>query len=84
MASLIKNGTRFCTGSLISHKHVLTAGQCIEEIDHHLPCTSPGQLVAFINGISYEIADTKIHPKYNSTRRTLSNSFDIGIIEVGF
>ena len=84
MASLRKNGTHFCSGGLISHKHVLTAAQCIHEIDHHLPCASLGELVVLINEISYEIADTIMHPKYDSRTRTVANSFDIGIIEVGF
>ena len=86
MASLRKNGTHFCSGGLVSYKYVLTAAQCIKEIRKHNPLTYIGELVAFINGINYEIAYVKTHPNYDREKLEIqeASSYDIGLIEVGF
>ena len=81
MVSLKNNGNHFCSGTFVSDKHVLTAGQCVETIRlFQKPNFNP---IAVVLGLTpYKILQTDINPKYDLQNPIKTFSYNVGIILV--
>ena len=82
VASLRENGKHFCSGCLITGKHVLTAGQCIVRAFKY-ENTLFREISILLNGSVYSLEHFEHHANYNHDRRLQSDCNDFGIITVG-
>ena len=88
MASLKKNSIHFCSGCVISPKHILTAGQCIYFINfdgkkNYANVTVwLGTIELYGYGIKRNVKDMEHHPQFNPLTPSETCAYDIGVILV--
>ena len=85
MASLRKLKVRFCSGSLVSPYHVLSAGTCIFEIRKENNLTIFTALIGITetrDANDSPIIEAIYHSHYDPENKIVSSNFDIGMILV--
>ena len=81
VVSLRKDEEHFCTGCLITKKHVVTAGQCIGKIFYF---NNPlfENITAYIIGKVFKIEHAEHHIHFNAEKASQTATFNIGLIQV--
>ena len=81
VVSLRENGNHFCSGCLITGKHVLTAGRCIVKIFKY-ENTLFREITIVLNGSVYNLEHFEHHVNYRPFRQSQSDCNEFGIITV--
>ena len=68
-----------CGGSLISRKHIVSAGHCVIDQEKDSLKVVLGATDAFLEGKEFDVKDFQIHPDFAPPKAY----FDIAIIELG-
>ena len=82
LASLRRKTRHFCSGCMISERHILTGAQCITKLENEHPpdfCNYS----AFIGETRYEIERVNYHHNYKNMQVTRTRIFDVGLVLVG-
>ena len=88
MASLKMNLIHFCSGCVISPKHILTVGQCIYliklqgEKNYTNVIVWLGTIELYGYGIKRNVKDLEHHPQFNPLVPSETCAYDIGVILV--
>ena len=89
VVSLRHNGSHFCTGFLISKRHVLTAAQCLHNfiLYEWIPEFEPYTVVIgnanSKNTVSHAIKQVEVHRRYVADTPT-SFYYNVGVITVDY
>ena len=81
IASLRNKKIHFCSGTLISARHVITAGVCVVEI-YKREISSLYGISVFIGSRDINISQAEYHEDFHPTRIHQSRKFDVGLILV--
>ena len=81
IASLRDYQIHICTGTLISARHVITAGQCIAKVEDRKNNGFCGVTV-IIGNTTLNIAQAEYHEKFQPPYKWKTRQFDIGLIMV--
>ena len=81
MASIRESGNHICTGCFVSHKHILTAAQCIIKIlGYNTPDLSNFDIIS--NTRNYKILKLHANKKYDVNDQLSTSMYDYGMIMV--
>ena len=82
LVSLRYKGIHFCSGCMISERHILTAAQCIVVIESD-KCPDLSVYTALVGKSVHNIERVNYHHTYRRRRSSLLTSFNVGLLLVG-
>ena len=70
----------FCSGCMITERHILTAAQCIVKIEKR---QNLSEFTALVGKTQQEIERVNYHHLYKTRKAALLSYYDIGLAQVG-